>query len=69
MLTFERKELQRYSLWEQQEMEAQELHFRCDEEPPPPAVLLLHVSQSAAAVVQQELLKLCVEQDETTNTG
>lgn len=50
-------------------MEAQELDFRCDDEPPPPAVLLLHVSQSAAAVIQQELLKLCVEQDETTNTG
>lgn len=69
MLTFERKELRRYSVWEQQEMEAQELHLKCDEELSPPAVLLLYVSQTAAAVVQRELLKLCVEDDETTNTG
>ncbi|XP_073329720.1 uncharacterized protein [Pagrus major] len=69
MLTFERKELRRYSVWEQQELEAQELHFRITEELSPPAFLLLCVSETAGAAVQQDLLKLCVDQDGTTDTG
>ncbi|XP_040913572.1 sentrin-specific protease 7 isoform X3 [Toxotes jaculatrix] len=69
MLTFERKELRRYSVWEQQEMEMRELRFKGDEEPFPPAVLLFCVSDTAAAAVQQDLCKLCVKQDGTTNTG
>ncbi|XP_070832418.1 sentrin-specific protease 7 isoform X3 [Chaetodon trifascialis] len=69
LLTFARKELRRYSVWEQQELEAQELHFKGTEEPSPPAVLLFCVSETAAAAVQQDLLKLCVKQDGTTHTG
>ncbi|KAM9346802.1 uncharacterized protein ABDE67_011110 [Symphorus nematophorus] len=69
MLTIERKELLRYSVWEQHEMEAQELHFTGEEEPSPPAVLLLCVSATAAAAVQRDLLKLCVKQHGTKNTG
>ncbi|XP_044072715.1 sentrin-specific protease 7 isoform X2 [Siniperca chuatsi] len=69
MLTFERKELRRYSVWEQQELEAQELYFKGDEEPSPAAVLLFCVSETAAAAVQRDLLKLCVKQDGTMNTG
>ncbi|XP_076603385.1 uncharacterized protein LOC143330586 isoform X2 [Chaetodon auriga] len=69
LLTFARKELRRYSVWEQQELEAQELHFKGTEEPSPPAVLLFCVSESAAAAVQQDLLKLSVKQDGTTHTG
>lgn len=65
-ITVERKELRRYSVWEQQEMEAHELHFKCDEEPTPPAALLLCVSETAAAAIQRELLQLCVTHDETT---
>lgn len=65
----ERKELWRYSVWEQQEMEAQEVYFKHEEDFSPPAVLLLYVSETAAAAAHQELLKLCVEPDETTNTG
>lgn len=69
MLTFERKALRRYSVWEQQELEAQELLFQGGEEPSPPAVLLFCVSEAAAAAVQQDLLKLCVKRDGTTDTG
>lgn len=69
MLTFERKALRRYSVWEQQELEAQELYFSGDEEPSPAAVILFCVSETAAAAIQQDLLKLGVKQDGTTNTG
>ncbi|XP_070770637.1 sentrin-specific protease 7 [Enoplosus armatus] len=68
MLTFERKELRRYSIWEKQELEALELHFKGEEEPSPAAVLLLCVSETAAAAVQRDLLKLRVKQDESANT-
>nr|XP_046260206.1 sentrin-specific protease 7 isoform X2 [Scatophagus argus] len=69
ILTFERKELRKYSVWEQQELEDQELHLNWNEEPSPPAFLLLCVSETAAAAVQKDLLKLCAKHDETTNTG
>lgn len=69
MLTFERKELRRYSVWEKQEMEMRELHFKGDEEPFPAAVLLFCVSETAAAAIQRDLCKLCVKQDGTTNAG
>lgn len=69
ILTMERKELRLYSVWEQQEMEAQELYLKCGVEPSPPAILLLCVSQTAAAAVQQQLCKLCVKYDEATNPG
>lgn len=69
ILTFEREELRRYSVWEQEEMEAQQLLFKGYEEPSPAAVLLLCVSETAAAAIQRDLRKLCVKQDESTNTG
>ncbi|XP_040004649.1 sentrin-specific protease 7 isoform X2 [Xiphias gladius] len=69
MLTFERKDLRRYSVWEKQEMEMRELHFKGDEEPFPAAVLLFCVSETAAAAIQRDLCKLCVKQDGTTNAG
>ncbi|XP_028993158.1 sentrin-specific protease 7 isoform X2 [Betta splendens] len=68
-LSFARKELRRYSVWEQEEMEAQQLHFRGDEEPSPAAILLLYVSENAAATIQQDLYKLCTNQDEPIHTG
>ncbi|KAM9342764.1 sentrin-specific protease 7 isoform 2-T2 [Pholidichthys leucotaenia] len=68
MLSFERRELRKYSIWEQYDMEERELHFYGDEEPPP-ASLLLWVSESAAAAVQEVLCQLCATQGEATNTG
>lgn len=68
-MALERKELRRYSVWEQQEMEALDISFKCDEDPSPPTVLMLCVSQTAAAAAQQELLNLCLKQDETIDTG
>lgn len=69
ILTLERKELRRYSVWEQEEMEAQQLLFKDDKEPSPAAVLLFCVSETAAAAIQQDLCKLCTKHDGTTNTG
>ncbi|XP_070694324.1 sentrin-specific protease 7 [Pempheris klunzingeri] len=69
MLTFERKELRRYSVWEQQEMEDRELYFKGEEQPSPAAVLLFCVSDTAAAAIQRDLLQLSVKQDGATNTG
>ncbi|XP_037645923.1 sentrin-specific protease 7 isoform X1 [Sebastes umbrosus] len=67
-LTLERKDLRRYSVWEQQELEDREFHFKGDELFSPAAVLLFCVSETAAAAVQQKLVKLCVKQDGTTNS-
>ncbi|XP_029348866.1 sentrin-specific protease 7 isoform X2 [Echeneis naucrates] len=69
MLSFERKELRRYSVWEQQEMEMRELQFKDDEEPFPVAVLLFVVSETAAAAVQRDLSGLCVRKDRTSKPG
>lgn len=69
VLALERKELRRYSVWEQQEMEDQDINFKCDEDLSPPTALMLCVSQTAAAAAQQELLNLCLKQDETTDIG
>lgn len=66
-MTFEGKEMRWYSVWELQEMEAEELFLNFDVEPPPPTALLLCVSEAAAAAVRQELFKLCESQ--STNTG
>ncbi|XP_069010300.1 uncharacterized protein [Embiotoca jacksoni] len=69
VLTFERKELRRYSVWEQQELEEREVCFKSDRDPPPTAALLLCVSDSAAAAIHQDLCELCVEQDGAINAG
>ncbi|XP_051259792.1 sentrin-specific protease 7 isoform X5 [Dicentrarchus labrax] len=68
ILSIERKELRRYGVWELQDLEAQKLHFKTDQEPSPRAILLFCVSEKAAAAVQQDLLKLGVKQDGPTNT-
>lgn len=69
ILTFGREELRRYSVWEQDEMEAQQLLLGGDKDPSPAAVLLLCVSETAAAALQRDLRKLYVRQDGSTNTG
>ncbi|XP_004551449.3 sentrin-specific protease 7 isoform X1 [Maylandia zebra] len=68
-LTFERLELRRYSVWERQELEERQLHFKGDEEPTPAAVLLFCVSETAAASVQQDLRLLSAKKDGAVNTG
>ncbi|XP_042282801.1 sentrin-specific protease 7 isoform X2 [Thunnus maccoyii] len=67
MLSLEREELRRYSVWEQEELEDQDIHCMDNEEPPPAAVLLFCVSETAAAAIQWDLRKL--KQDGTTNPG
>lgn len=69
VLSLERKELRRYSVWEQQDMEAQDIYFKCDGKPSPPTVLVLCVSQTAAAAVHRDLLSLCLKQDKTNDIG
>ncbi|KAM3607019.1 uncharacterized protein V6R79_000719 [Siganus canaliculatus] len=69
MLTLERKELRRYSVWEREDLEVQELYFNDDNTPIPPAMLLFCVSPAAAAAVQQDLLGLCARHDGATNAG
>lgn len=68
-MSLERKELRRYSVWEQQEMEAQDIYFKCDKDPCPPTVLMLCVSQTAAAAVHWDLLNLCQKQDKNNDIG
>ncbi|XP_039456046.1 sentrin-specific protease 7 isoform X3 [Oreochromis aureus] len=68
-LTFERTELKRYSVWERQELEERQLHFKGDEQPTPAAVLLFCVSETAAASVQQDLCQLSAKKDGAVNTG
>ncbi|XP_054470966.1 sentrin-specific protease 7 isoform X2 [Anoplopoma fimbria] len=68
ILTLERKDLWRYSVWEQQELEERELRFKDDDEPSPVAVLLFCVSESAALAIQRELMKLCANQDGNTSS-
>ncbi|XP_074551364.1 uncharacterized protein LOC141808596 [Halichoeres trimaculatus] len=62
-------ELRRYSLWKQEEMEAQGFYLGGDGEPFPAAVLMLFVSETAAAAMESDLLQLCVHRDRATNTA
>ncbi|XP_071368436.1 sentrin-specific protease 7-like isoform X1 [Centroberyx affinis] len=68
-LTLERTELRRYSVWEQQELQARGLGYKGKEQPPPAALLLLYVSNTQAAAVQRDLRKLSAKQHATTSTG
>lgn len=68
-MSLERKELRRYSVWEQQEMEDQDIYFKCDQDPYPPTALMLCVSQTAAAAVHWSLLNLCPKQDKNNDIG
>lgn len=69
VVTFDGKEMQWYSVWSQQEMEAEDLAVRFDLEPPPPMALLLCVTEAAAAMVERELFKLCAEHRHIAETG
>lgn len=67
-ISLERKEMRRYSIWNQEEMEDRGLCFQGSEEPPAAAVLFC-VSERAAAALRLELGALCSGLDGTTNTG
>ncbi|CAN9497557.1 unnamed protein product [Ophioblennius macclurei] len=69
ILSFSSKELRRYSVWEQQELEEEELCFRDDEEPHPAAVLLFFVSEYAATAVQRDLGRLGVRRTRAARSG
>ncbi|KAM4558557.1 uncharacterized protein PAE49_013311 isoform 2-T2 [Odontesthes bonariensis] len=68
MVTFERKELRKYSIWEQEELEERLIRLEGDEKPFPAAVLLFYVSETAAAAIQQDLRQLCIKEDGAINT-
>lgn len=68
-MTFEGKEMQWYSVWNQEEMVFKGVPIRFDVEQPAPVALLLCVSEAAAAVVQRELFKLCTKHRHITETG
>ncbi|XP_029968484.1 microtubule-associated protein futsch isoform X2 [Salarias fasciatus] len=61
VLSFSSKELRRYSVWEQHELEEEEICFLDDEDPYPPAVLLFFLSDKAAAAVQRDLCRLGIK--------
>ncbi|XP_040057793.2 sentrin-specific protease 7 isoform X3 [Gasterosteus aculeatus] len=67
-LTVDRKDLRRYSVWEQQDLEDRGLRFEDDEQPSPAAILFC-VSESAAAAVHRELLERCVPQNRNKSSG
>lgn len=68
-MTFEGKEMQWYSVWNQEEMVFKGVPIRFDVEQPAPVALLLCVSEAAAAVVQRELFKLCAKHRHIAETG
>lgn len=68
-MTFEGKEMQWYSVWNQEEMVFKGVPISFDVEPPAPVALLLCVSEAAAAVVQRELFKLCAKHRHIAETG
>ncbi|KAM9709196.1 sentrin-specific protease 7 isoform 1-T2 [Menidia menidia] len=67
ILSFERKDLRKYSVWEQEELEERGVCFE-DEEPPPAAVLLFCVSEAAAEEMRRAVQQL-FKDDGATNTG
>uniref|UniRef100_A0A3Q1G4V6 Si:dkey-100n23.3 n=1 Tax=Acanthochromis polyacanthus TaxID=80966 RepID=A0A3Q1G4V6_9TELE len=69
VLSFERKELRRYSVWEKQELEARQIRFSDDDEPCPATVLLLCLSETAAAEIQEDLSHLCANYNGDADAG
>ncbi|XP_029936281.1 sentrin-specific protease 7 isoform X2 [Myripristis murdjan] len=68
-LTLEPRELRRYSVWEQQELQALGLGYRGKEQPSPAALLLFYVSDTQAAAIQRDLCKLSLRQLGPTPMG
>ncbi|KAM3838212.1 uncharacterized protein ACN63O_023233, partial [Diretmus argenteus] len=68
-LTLEPTDLRRYSVWEQQELQALGLDYKGKEQPPPAALLLLYVSDTQATTAHRDLRKLSIKQHGTTATG
>ncbi|XP_035994999.1 sentrin-specific protease 7 isoform X1 [Fundulus heteroclitus] len=69
MLTFERKELRRYSVWDQQDLEVRGIRFEEDVAPSPAGVLLLYVTETVAETMEQQLYQLCLSEDGPMDTG
>ncbi|XP_037542504.1 sentrin-specific protease 7 [Nematolebias whitei] len=67
VFSFERTELRRYSVWDQQDLELSGFQFEGDEKHSS-GILLFYVSETAAAAVQRDLCQLCVEDEGSINT-
>lgn len=68
MLSIERKELRRYSIWDEEELENQEIFCKGNTKPPS-SVVLLYVTEVAATALQCNLRKLGAHEDGSKNTG
>ncbi|XP_014020421.1 sentrin-specific protease 7 isoform X2 [Salmo salar] len=71
MVTVERCQLWRYSVWDWEELQERGLGWEVEGErgQPPPALLLLYVSDTQAAAVQEDLSELSIKQALDPPTG
>lgn len=69
MLTLERKQLKRYSVWEKHELETLKYFSDGSKAALPAAGLLCCVSEGAAEGVQYDLIELCDKPDSPISTG
>ncbi|KAM9484581.1 sentrin-specific protease 7-like isoform 1-T3 [Salvelinus alpinus] len=71
MVTVERCQLWRYSVWDREELQERGLGWEGEGErgQPPPALLLLYVSDTQAAAVQEDLSELSIKQALDPPTG
>ncbi|KAK6309676.1 hypothetical protein J4Q44_G00195570 [Coregonus suidteri] len=71
MVTVERCQLWRYSVWDREELQERGLGWEVKEEmgQPPPALLLLYVSDAQAVAVQEDLSELSIKQALEPPTG
>uniref|UniRef100_A0A673W2V4 Si:dkey-100n23.3 n=1 Tax=Salmo trutta TaxID=8032 RepID=A0A673W2V4_SALTR len=71
MVTVERCQLWRYSVWDWEELQERGLGWEVEgeREQPPPALLLLYVSDTQAAAVQEDLSELSIKQALDPPTG
>lgn len=71
MVTVERCQLWKYSVWDREELQERGLGWEVEGErgQPPPALLLLYVSDTQAAAVQEDLSELSIKQALDPPTG
>lgn len=71
MVTVERCQLWKYSVWDREELQERGLGWEVKGEmgQPPPALLLLYVSDAQAVAVQEDLRELSIKQALEPPTG
>ncbi|XP_029980261.1 uncharacterized protein LOC115412102 isoform X2 [Sphaeramia orbicularis] len=67
ILSMERKELKKYSIWDHDELEDRGFFCKGNKKPPP-AIVLLYVSETAATALQCDLSTLGAKEDGNKNT-